>query len=371
MNKRDGISQKKIVEYDVLRIFATILVVLAHCTYYTIQSDYGGIYYDKLYYEVFSSDTRVHWWINIGVQFIYTFVMPMFIALSGALFHIALQKRKFSNLSELVRNKFYRLIVPFIVVTIFYSVPIKFISGYYFESKNYLMDILLGQICLQGNSHLWFLPTLFAQFILAFIIELKWKHHKKIKLIIFMLANCMSIYIPIKLIQNIVKYLFWFYLGMCFETKREVVNDSLKRHKMECFFSLIIAVALFLINTKILNYSTIIAKMIKSVLGICEGIFGSFACYSLSYYVSKNRKGNGKALRYISRYIGENSLGLYLYADPLNYLILFIVYTCFGLSFFGTESGALIIILVRIFGTGSVAVTLTEVIRISHMKYIC
>lgn len=44
MNKYNLLNKKE-QEYDCLRIIATIFVVLGHCTYYKISTNYGGIDY--------------------------------------------------------------------------------------------------------------------------------------------------------------------------------------------------------------------------------------------------------------------------------------------------------------------------------------
>ena len=36
-------QKKIIVEYDYVRVITTILVILGHCTYYSIKTNYGGI----------------------------------------------------------------------------------------------------------------------------------------------------------------------------------------------------------------------------------------------------------------------------------------------------------------------------------------
>ena len=41
-------AEQRIVEYDILRVIATLLVVLSHCTYYKISTDFGGCDYSNL-----------------------------------------------------------------------------------------------------------------------------------------------------------------------------------------------------------------------------------------------------------------------------------------------------------------------------------
>lgn len=100
-------------------------------------------------------------------EFIYIFHMPLFIALSGALYKKSLDKGRYSTFVELLNKKSKSLLIPFGAVTVLYSVPIKFISGYFNQSNDIVKDIFVGQILIQGNTHLWYLLTLFAIFIIA------------------------------------------------------------------------------------------------------------------------------------------------------------------------------------------------------------
>lgn len=51
--------------------------------------------------------------------------MPLFIGLAGAVFRYTTKERN-TELLSFIKSKIYRLIIPFIVVSIFYSIPIKF-----------------------------------------------------------------------------------------------------------------------------------------------------------------------------------------------------------------------------------------------------
>lgn len=66
--------------YDLLRVIATILVVVGHCTYFKICTNYGGCDYSYL----FINESYAFKIINKMTEFIYIFHMPLFIALSGA-----------------------------------------------------------------------------------------------------------------------------------------------------------------------------------------------------------------------------------------------------------------------------------------------
>lgn len=49
-------EKKHILEYDILRVGVTLLVVVSHCMYYRIESAYGGI--DYMYLEYYYQQGR-------------------------------------------------------------------------------------------------------------------------------------------------------------------------------------------------------------------------------------------------------------------------------------------------------------------------
>src|SRR5699024_9855767 len=74
------------VYYDVMRNLLVLLVVIGHATYYYIITPFGGIQYGMLMEEAGIQDTLFHSLTSELTNFIYTFHMPVFIALSGSLF---------------------------------------------------------------------------------------------------------------------------------------------------------------------------------------------------------------------------------------------------------------------------------------------
>ena len=61
--------------------------------------------------------------------------------------------------------------------------------------------------------------------------------------------------------------------------------------------------------------------------------------------------------------ISQNTYGVYLWAEPLNYLVLSCAMKWFGISVFGTEMGAALIYIVRVVGTVAISVLITNVLR--------
>lgn len=138
------------IEYDIIRVFATVLVIIGHSTYLKLLTPYGGIDIDLQNISIFQ---KIIYKINF---LIYSFHMPLFFFLSGALLYLTLIKLKM-NLRKLLVVKFKRLIIPFIVVTLFYVFPLKYISGYFsYSSKNIALSLWGGNIIIRIKSFMVF-----------------------------------------------------------------------------------------------------------------------------------------------------------------------------------------------------------------------
>lgn len=126
-NPGETMPGQTIKEYDHVRVIATMLVVMGHCTYLKIATDFGGC--DYSYY--FDSNNIISRLLVALNSLIYAFHMPLFMALSGALFYRNIRAGDYRNLKQLIAIKSKRLLLPFVVVSLFYSIPLKYISGYY------------------------------------------------------------------------------------------------------------------------------------------------------------------------------------------------------------------------------------------------
>ncbi|WP_425461501.1 acyltransferase family protein [Holdemanella biformis] len=89
------------------------------------------------------ADTAFHGFAEQIKQLIYTFHMLAFFALSGTLLYSQLKNGRFNSVTEVVKNKISRLVVPFVFVYLFWNTPIKIFSGYYKQSENIWKDILM------------------------------------------------------------------------------------------------------------------------------------------------------------------------------------------------------------------------------------
>lgn len=343
------------VEYNYLKVIAILLVVFSHSTYYSIMTKYGGINYEQ-------------WLLNDNIinlykimdkfrEVIYYFHMPLFMAISGAFFQMQVQKKRWKDLSSLLYAKFKRLMFPFIIFTLFYTIPVKYISNYFVKIN--LMDAIMGQLFLLGNSHLWYLYALFIIFVVAYFVL--YDQSEGWILFILFLLHLISYKIEFTLIKAPLQFLFYFAMGFMFESQREVYIKFLNSKRKFSGFLVITFVVLVLFNFVIKKYSILFSKLILEILAIN----GSLLTYNISYYLSENTKlMNTK----IYQLILVNGLGIYIFSDTLNYLILHLVYNIGG-SFMFTSYGIILMIIIRFLGTLFLGIGLTITFKKLFPKY--
>ena len=215
----------KKVEYNNLKVIAILLVLLSHSTYYTIMTNFGGINYEQ--WLLNDNSIFLYKAIDKFREVIYYFHMPLFMAISGAFFQMQVKKNKWVNLSPLVLAKSKRLMIPFIIFTLLYTIPVKYISNYFLHTD--MTRAVVGQLFLLGNSHLWYLYALFIIFIIAYFVLRK---NSGIWVLLFVgLLHVISYKIEITLIKAPIQFLFYFALGFKFEQNREAYNKFLDNKK--------------------------------------------------------------------------------------------------------------------------------------------
>lgn len=324
---------------DSLKVIATLLVIIGHCTYYNIQSPYGGIY--LLEYSCKSSLTSKL--INYIIGFIYTFHMPLFMAISGMCFFLNLEKRR-QSFSHLVKSKWKRLLIPFLGVSIFYSIPLKWLSGYWDHSANTLHDMLFGQILLLGNTHLWYVLSLFWVFIVFYFIKsfnfLCHKYAWVLLLVVSWLGRYMEASnMGFLGLAAAMEHLFYFSVG--FYTINWINKDN--THSVRFYLISLLGLFLFyLIFTKCQPLFPQIISIAKYPVITLLALIGGSNIIGLSQKLL-SKMGNCKVITFFKR----NTYELYLYSDPLNYVIIaFIPYFLSG-CFLESNITAIVLFFIR------------------------
>lgn len=314
--------KQRIVWIDVVKTLTMLLVILGHCSYLTISTAYGGVDYVSL---IDGEQSKVSWLLGIVTRIIYSFHMPLFMAMSGACLQLASSKNQ--PFVSMIKNKWHRLIIPFIFTTLLVSVPVKYISGYWDSSTNIVKDIVLGQLLLMGNSHLWFVVALFWIFIEHRFL-LKLKINLKSPIVLFLLLAISMAVTPLPEFLGLkasLRFLVYFTLGYSFVRDVDRINLGLGKSllAMVLFF-----VGVFLGDKVIWHFqSQDVINTLTTLANVVFAIIGMILMVAISKQLAtKMQFVNNKVYKNLNR----NSYDLYLYSDPFNYAILLIAFNNFG-----------------------------------------
>lgn len=354
-----GAATRRNYSYDVLRLILAMLVVLGHSDFYQIRTAFGGIYIADWMQAAGINDTRFHEVLRTMVAAIYSFHMPAFIALSGALYEM--KHSRYPSFRSLLSDKARNLLAPYFIVWLCWNIPIKWLSGYY---DGIPMWKWFAQMAVPYDVYLWFLLSLFLVFAMSYILDhangVTEGKRAAIKAVLFgaalVLQRLLGPYMPL---GNPMKYLLWFELGRVLQRQgrlRQVIEGSTGRHKA-LILSVLAFAAMFIVSQKVSHFGWVIRDTVCPFCGVVAMWIISAGCAGRMSESSKN--GVVRAARY--------TMGMFLYAEPINYLVLKKTMDWFGLAFFGTTAGAVAIFAGRILISGVIALIITKILMKLHL----
>lgn len=222
------------------------------------------------------------------VNFIYAFHMPLFFMLSGMCFYLS-TKRKTILLPKLLKSKAIRLLLPFVFVSLLLSIPIKYCSGYWQGSDHIFYDIFMGQLLLMGNSHLWFVVSLFWIFLVSYYI-VKINRHKVLVLVALILLSSIGWYVEPHTnflgIPGAIKHLLFFILGYnCFSLLSNGICHNIK-------YPIVALIVVFFMQNAFLSlyYHHLEYKYLYLIYPICYiflALLGSVSIVQISMIFSR------------------------------------------------------------------------------------
>lgn len=248
-----------------------------------------------------------------------TFHMPLFMSISGFLYYAKqIEKTKTSTdfrcgFFDFLKKKVYRLLVPLILVKVFWVAPVRYFSGFY-DSDNRKAQ-LLECIFNPDVGHLWFLYVLFSIFMIQSIISFFYKDSRNRLIIATALAGIIGYFAMISgipnQIANILKYNYFFMLG---EIIFLLYQDKVKVKKYMRYL-MIVAIALF---TVLLTRNIIQTRWIKILL---EFFVASMDIVAIHTFFKEMLKRGVKMPRIFS-VLADYSMGIYLFHEPILYFVL-------------------------------------------------
>lgn len=265
-----------------MKIICAILVVLGHVM--SVYTPYAAIEMPE------KSPIIIKLW-----ELIYSFHMPTFIAISGAIYSINKGKKQ-TDFLIFTQKKVKRLFIPYLVFLFFYTLPImSFIqNGITFH------QILYDYILAENPRHLWYLFTLFFIFIIYDYFYKEIIANLINAFFIFLLIYLSTKYLPSTFqLYNIAKFLIYFHIGCLLPFAKKLLDRNTN----------IITLPLFLI-IYILTF-----RMHNPLASLIIAIGGILAIYCLSHFMSKYLNNNTIS------YYAKNTYGIYLFHPMINYLI--------------------------------------------------
>lgn len=200
--------------YDLLKVFAILLVVIGHITILYRGTCFG------------LAENR---YLTFLCTAIYLFHMPLFIALSGAIFQVGLDRGKYSLFYPFLENKLLRIGIPFLAVGSLFLAP----SLYFLKMSHgggEFISIVYNVICCMGEErHLWYLPSLFWIFMIAWVLDkaLISNFLSLIVSILFALFYSLFIDFDFMCLSNAIHYLPYFLVGMILQKHSELVGRKM------------------------------------------------------------------------------------------------------------------------------------------------
>lgn len=339
-------KKERISMYDWLRLIATVLVVIGHSRYISMDATNGGVHYVMPEFTNPAFYSYIISFFGLMVSYIYSFHMPLFFFLSGAV----LRLKPLKSYDEFCKDKVKRLILPYFAVGFLFMLPVKYLADFYTKEGLHLAyrNFYNGS----DSGHLWFLTALFWCMI-VFVALIKTCERFYIKseaavLFVSMVLQAVSAQLPFDILafKQGMGYIGWFALGYFFENirKKKLAVWSVPAKVL----AFLVTGALFVLNIKvgIFDGNTNIicgCLFVYFTAEVCTILFGRLE--STGFY----------------KVMMRNLFAIYLFHDPLEYVVLKMFLPTTRLA---SAWACYLYLFLRIIGVMVVSVCIGEVVRL-------
>ena len=160
--------------------------------------------------------------------------MPMFVFLSGYLFHYQLLRGRVTSFVGMVRKKALHILVPYFIFGLVMMAT---------TANFHPISLLRG-----GYSHLWFLPMLFWCFVISYALRRLARPIYSVAILVatFGLSLCGKFLPQIMCLHNITVWYCWFFFGGVVFLFRERITSFMRRYRLQwplilCYVALTVA----------------------------------------------------------------------------------------------------------------------------------
>lgn len=297
---------------DTAKMLTMILVVIGHAVYTKNDVGFGQIG------ATVGVEYRPGWvaLISYLCSAIYSFHMPAFFMLAGVSMAIA---RPVKNLKELAGRRARRLLVPFVLVTSLYLVPMKVLAGMYDKYDHPFLVGLWGNISLTDCTHLWFLPVLFCVSVIFYLL-LRYVYPRSRVVFWLILSALQLIYIlkpkDLDFSENLILLSYYCSRMSLYYAIGYFGWQRLERLRLPwpwVLLSWCLFVGAIVVVMRLNDYTlTGFVELVFTVWGVVNLVLSTHALRKLRIV----REGR------LARSLTKNGYDIYLYSDPFNYLII-------------------------------------------------
>jgi len=334
---------QKISLYDWVRLLATIMVVVGHSAYYSMYTALGGVGYTLPVALSPVYDSFIFKSLRFVAIWVYGFHMPLFFFLSGAV----LALKPIGQTNSFLMKKARNLILPFFTAGLLFMLPVKYLSGFYTnESILPAIGLFIGGV--DESGHLWFLWALFwvmAIFAIVQKILEKFTNNSPVLLLIItwlIQMNASNVTVTAFQFSASLKYIFWFALGFIFEKH---FRDRLSLKLSGILFTFVGILEILHATYSMFTTETVI-------------ILGILLTVSLSHIFSVVfAKLYDTA---VFKVLFRNLFSIYLYHDPLEYVVLKFT---FQTNLLESDAGCWFYLFARTIGVTLLSILIGELLR--------
>lgn len=309
---------------EALRTIAILLVVVGHSI--IIYSSSWRIYSAPIQSPGF----------DILKKCIDLIQMPLFFAISGYLFYLTSSKP--IRFIQFCKDKSRRLIIPYMIFALFWVIPIRLAVSYPNYTGIPLYRIIVNATVLGiDNGHLWFLPALFLNLVIAcliygYISKLASTpiHGMLMFIFIFGLCKVGTHYIHFSFPKDALTYLPWFCFGFLLKKFKLTMEHIRHIHFVKLVLSISI-IGLYFAQHRINALAPIVSA------------------FSITFLFLATPLINSKAIHFLD----QNSFGIYLFHSPMVYITYTYCATIHPVAMFG----------INVFAFGSIATILVLLFR--------
>lgn len=299
---------------DCLKIFAMISVVLQHSM---------AVYVN--WFRTPKINSEFYAFFN---NYLSSYHIYIFIFVSGYLyFYTTYEIKKKETIIEFIIKKFKRLIIPYILISIFYVYPIRIITNksYGLSLYNIVNDIFLSK----NPSHLWFLLMLFWIFIIFRVLDERIKKYNKVVMlltlyILFIVGKILNKFNLLNILQisNVIQYIIFFYAGFICRMKFKIIECKLNNIKISHLF--IIQIILIFIKQFLNNNQSIIMQLIVVIMDPLIAFIGIALFYLIVNIILSLNENIVDSKIYL--FLKYNNFNIYLLHMPIIQIILSVIY---------------------------------------------